>query len=122
MKKRFRLARQRDFQRVLGGARLFSGRYLVGFAVPSTGSTRIGVAVSRRLRGAVQRNRAKRRLRELARTRLLASDSLAAGGGIGYDVVLIARPAALRAPFQALAGEAEGFLAALTRAPAGQLP
>ena len=110
MKKRHRLARQRDFQRVLGGPRLHAGRYLVAFAAPREGGGfRIGVAVSKKLRGAVVRNRAKRRLREVARRLLASPDSGAEEAGIGYDVVVIARPAALTAPLAGLEAEAGGF-------------
>ena len=120
MKKRHRLARQRDFQRVLGGVRLYSGRYLVGFASKSeSGRSRIGVAVSKSVKGAVHRNRAKRRLREVARGRLLSADSVLGREGIGYDVVLIARPGVLAAPPDALEAEATGFLSSLQRPPGG---
>ena len=114
MKKRFRLARQRDFQSVLSGSRLYSGQTVVGFASASgLPKTRIGIAVSKRLKGGVDRNRAKRRLREAARLVLLGLDSEAGERGIGYDVVLIARPAALTVPFPVLEREAAAFLARL---------
>ena len=114
MKKRYRLARQRDFQRVLGRPRLHAGRYLVAFAAPRAGGGfRVGVAVSKKLRGAVVRNRAKRRLREVARLLLAAPDSGSQEAGIGYDVVVIARPAALAAPMPALEAEAAGFFRVL---------
>ena len=102
MKKRLRLRRQGEFQKVLSTRRLYSGRTLVAFARPARGDgLRVGVAVSRQVRGAVARNRAKRRLREAARRQLLQDwrrDDL----GIGYDVVLIARPAALSEPMPAI--------------------
>jgi hypothetical protein len=50
-------------------------------------------------------------MRELARVSLLGADSPLTGVGIRYDVVLIARPAALEVPFADLVAEAE--LAAL---------
>lgn len=106
MKKRSRLTRQSDFQRVLASPRLYAGRGLVAFGVAGEGSThRVGVAVSRRLRGAVRRNRARRRVREAARLGL-SRDSAPAGRGIAFDVVLIARPAALDLPFEELRSEA----------------
>lgn len=49
--------------------------------------TRIGLSTPRTLGGAVQRNRVRRRLRELVRTRLEHI-------GPGWDLLLIARPAA----------------------------
>jgi len=81
---------------------------MVAFAVPSSGAeNRVGVTVSRMLKGSVQRNRARRRLRELARLKLLGPDSPLRSLGIRYDVVLIARPAALDAPFADLSAETE---------------
>jgi ribonuclease P protein component len=47
--------------------------------------TRIGLSTPRSLGGAVQRNRVRRRLRELIRERLDAM-------GVGWDLLLIARP------------------------------
>ena len=118
MKKRFRLSRQRDFQAVMSGTRLHAGRGLVGFATPrAAGGSRFGVAVSRQLRGSVVRNRARRRVREIVRLALLAPDSPIAGSGIGYDVVLIARPASLKLPFRLLQAEAATFISRLVRNP-----
>ena len=94
--------------------RVFSGRALVAFARPNPdGRWRVGVTVSRRVRGAVPRNRLRRRLREVARATLLpappppgASAGSAGGAGSGFDVVLIGRPAALELPGPALQEEA----------------
>jgi len=83
MKRRFRLSGRSDFQRLLSGRRLYAGATLVGFATPG-------------------RNRARRRLREAARRTLLGDGSRAARSGISFDVVLIARPPALTAPFSDL--------------------
>ena len=80
---------------------------MVGFAVPAEGSgTRVGVTVSRAIKGSVERNRVRRRLREVARTNLLGPDSPLSGVGIRYDVVLIARPPALEMSFADLRAEA----------------
>ncbi len=107
VKRRFRLRRQAEFQATIGGKRVYSGRALVAFAVPSSHETnRVGVTVSRALKGSVDRNRARRRLRELARIKMLGPDSPMAGLGIRYDVVLIARPAALEVSFADLSEEA----------------
>ena len=103
MKQRFRLKRRDDFDRVMGGRRVFAGRTVVAFALPNPdGRWRVGVAVSRQLRGAAARNRVRRRLREAARTDLLPHDSEAGSSGIGYDMVLIGRPASLAAPHPVL--------------------
>ena len=106
MKRRFRLRRQADFRAVIEGKRVYSGRSLVAFAVEgATPDSRVGVTVSRNIKGSVDRNRARRRLREVAREHLLGPDSPLSGVGIRYDVVLIARPAALVVPFADLDSE-----------------
>jgi ribonuclease P protein component len=92
---------------VIGGRRVYSGRALVAFAVPSENEeNRVGVTVSRAVKTSVERNRARRRVRELARVILLGPDSPLASLGIRYDVVLIARPAALEVSFADLKDEA----------------
>ncbi len=108
MKRRFRLRRKPEFQAVLKGRKVYSGRGLVLLAVPTHREEgRIGVTVSRQVKTAVQRNRAKRRVRELARLALLGTDSSGGRRGIRYDVVLIARPAALTLRFADLKEETE---------------
>jgi ribonuclease P protein component len=111
VKRRLRLRRHSDFQTAIGGKRFYSGRAIVAFAVPSQGAdSRVGVTVSRALKSSVDRNRARRRLRELVRLKLLAPDSPLLGLGIPYDVVLIARPAALEVSFADLRAEADQAL------------
>ena len=108
MQRRFRLRRRRDFQEVLAAGRVYSGPSLVGFARPAPPdqeSPRVGVTVSRQVRGAVRRNRARRRVREAVRLNLVGDGSPLREGGKTYDVVLIARPAALTAPFAELVRE-----------------
>jgi ribonuclease P protein component len=115
MKKRVRLTRQRDFQRVLGGDRVFAGRTVLAFAQPNAaGRTRVGFAVSRRVRGAVERNRIRRRLREGAR-RASSSDWSGPTVGTSYDVVLIGRPAALKAPWPVVEADVRAAMARLDR-------
>jgi ribonuclease P protein component len=107
LKRRYRLRRQAEFQSAFAGKRIYSGPALVAFAVPSAGeANRVGVTVSRTVKGSVARNRARRRVRELAREKLLGPDSPLTGLGIRYDVVLIARPAALVMSFAELSDEA----------------
>jgi ribonuclease P protein component len=102
-----RLRRRSDFQAAIGGRRFHQGRALVGFAVPTEAAeSRVGVAVSREVKGAIERNRARRRLREIARNDLLGPDSPLTRVGIRYDVVLIARPRILDMPFAELKAEA----------------
>jgi ribonuclease P protein component len=116
MKRRIRLRRHGDFQAAISGTRFYSGHSLVGFAVPSEREeTRVGVTVSRSVKGSVDRNRARRRLRELARRNFFGVDSPLTGVGIRYDVVLIARPAALEVAFADLVAEAEQAALRLSR-------
>jgi ribonuclease P protein component len=89
MKRRHRLSRSRDFDAVYRHGRSTATRYLVLYSFPREEGdgegARLGLAVSRQLGGAVERNRLKRRLRaafeELSRE--LVADT---------DYVLIARP------------------------------
>ena len=67
---------------------------------------RAGFAVSRQVRGAVLRNRARRRLREAYRATRDAAPTHTA-------LVIIGRPAALRMPFPALTTELGEALAAI---------
>jgi ribonuclease P protein component len=116
VKQRLRVRRRSDFQAAISGRRVYSGRTLVAFAVPrETEESRVGVTVSRKIKGSVARNRARRRLREVARMQLLAPDSPLRGVGIRYDVVLIARPAALVVPFAELDNETRQAALRLTQ-------
>ena len=100
----------------MSGKRFHSGQAIVAFAVPNGGeASRVGVSASRQLKSSVERNRARRRLRELARQTLIGADSPGSGLGIRYDVVLIARPAALQVPFAVLRAEVEQAALKLSR-------
>lgn len=68
--------------------------------------TRVGFAVSRQLKRAVERNRARRRLREAYRATRDAAPARAA-------LVVVGRPAALREPFEALQAQLRAALAAI---------
>lgn len=116
MKKHFRLTRSQDFTRVIRSRRVYAGQGLLGFAVAREDDRlRIGVTSSRDVKGAVARNRVRRRLREIARQVLLRQDSALRTRGIGYDVVLIARGAALELPHEALQAEVRSLLERLTK-------
>ncbi|HEY1389508.1 MAG TPA: ribonuclease P protein component [Ktedonobacterales bacterium] len=104
-----RLRSPRDFQRVRAQGRRVSGAVLLlGYAARSASGdsnlTRIGFSVSRRVGGAVVRNRVKRRLREVMRRRL-------ARIAPGYDLVITARPGAADARMETLEQEVAGLLA-----------
>ena len=107
-----RLRSPRDFQRVRARGRRVSGALLtLGYVAQvsqdnadAPGYTRIGFSVSRRVGGAVVRNRVKRRLREVMRRRL-------AGIVPGYDLVVTARPGAANASVATLDQEIGALLA-----------
>jgi ribonuclease P protein component len=88
-RKRGRLSRSGDFDRVYREGRSHSNRFLVLYAFPrptdDAGDLRLGVSVSRKVGGAAERNGVKRALREAFWAR---GDSLPTG----HDFVLVARP------------------------------
>jgi len=90
-RRRGRLSRSGDFDRVYREGRSHSNRYVVLYAFPreATGEdeeqTRLGLSVGRKVGGAVDRNKVKRCLRE-------AFWGLADRLPRGYDFVLVARP------------------------------
>ena len=102
MKHRNRLSRSRDFDSVYRHGRSVSSRYLVlySFARPpdeeACSDLRLGLAASRQVGVAVERNRIKRRLRA-------AFDEIAASVPQGSDYVLIVRPGLVEA------AESRGF-------------
>jgi ribonuclease P protein component len=89
MAKRRRLSRSGDFDRVYRDGASHATRYLVLYSFPrdaeDASEVRLGVSVSRKIGGAVDRNRVKRVLREAFWG---LSDRLPAC----HDFVLVARP------------------------------
>ena len=96
MKPRFRLTSSTDFKRVRRFGKSYAHPLLVLVVHPNElAVTRFGIAAGRSLGGAVNRNRAKRRIRA-ALSPFLEEVSP------GWDIILIARQPLLVAPFQEL--------------------
>jgi ribonuclease P protein component len=89
MPKRRRLSRSGEFDRVYRDGSSYATRHLVLYSFPRRDDeeqdVRLGVSASRKIGGAVDRNRVKRTLRE-------AFWSLAERLPRDYDFVLVARP------------------------------
>ena len=85
MERRLRLRRTSDVRRVYDQGRSWAHPFLVLIARPNgLDFSRVGVTASRKVGGAVARNRAKRLLREAARRLYPQLES-------GWDVMLVAR-------------------------------
>lgn len=84
-----RIRRRAEFQRVFDAGRRAHGRYLTIIAAPAPGpDSRIGIVASKKLGGAVVRNRAKRLIREMFRTQT--------GPDLASDLVVIPKASALQ--------------------------
>ena len=89
-----RIRRRPEFERVYNEGTRVSGRFMTVFLLSNGRETqRCGVAATRKLGPAVERNRAKRLAREIFRRHKVAP---------GYDIVIVPRREMLDAPFASL--------------------
>lgn len=103
--RRFRLTRSADVKRVRTNGRSYSHPLLVLVAAPNDlQASRFAVAAGRSVGSAVQRNRAKRRLREAVRQQIHQIRP-------GWDVLLIARRPITQAEFSQLQAALQALLA-----------
>ena len=110
-----RLRKRREFEECYASGVRVSGKHIQVFLLADLGvpaRTRLGISVPRRVGVAVQRNRVRRRLREIfRRTRSLFGENR-------LRVVVNARPSAASASFQELSEDyAAGVTRALSRLP-----
>ena len=102
-----RMTSGRDYSAARDGGRAHRGTHCLLISLPAAGEpTRVGFIASKKgVGGAVQRNRAKRWLREIVRRRWPRMPHQ------GFLLVFIASRATLRAQHQILASEVESLLA-----------
>lgn len=92
-----RLRRRGEFDRAFQRGSKKHGRLMSVFVLPKpSAGPRLGIAASRKLGGAVERNLAKRRIRETFRLADLR---------VGADIVVVPRTELLAAPFPQLRNE-----------------
>lgn len=100
-----RVRRRGEFQRVFDLAIRSKGRYLTILVAPNeAGTTRLGIVASRKLGNAVQRNRAKRLIRQIFRQ----TRGLPAAPAV--DVVVIPRRELFDAAYSSLESDFRGTL------------
>lgn len=97
-----RIVKRSEYTRVYDTGAKHHGRLMTVFVRPAEGSRpRLGIAATRKLGSAVDRNRAKRRVRALFRHHKPAA---------GLDIVVVPRRELLDAPFASLEAEFRALL------------
>lgn len=103
-----RIVKRKDFLAAASGLRANAGPLLLqGRDRADDTPPRIGLTVTKKHGNAVERNRIRRRLRAAVR------DALPRAGKDGFDYVIVARRAALGAPFADLVKDIERGIARL---------
>lgn len=102
-----RLRQRADFLAAASGAKVPTAAFVLQARKRGdSGPVRVGFTVSRKVGTAVERNRVRRRLKEIVRL------SAATGLSSGHDYVVVGRRAALSLPFEQIT---EDFKRALRR-------
>ena len=102
-----RLRRRDEFQAVYNRGLRTHGKLMTVFLLPQQGgTTRLGIAATKKLGGAVQRNRAKRLIREVFRQHANPD---------GLHIVVVPRPALVTASFEAIRDDYASCLARRNR-------
>lgn len=97
-----RVRQRKDYLAAYEHGRRVSGALMsVFFHRNSTGESRLGIAATRKIGGAVGRNRAKRRVREVFRRNRLPE---------ALDIVVIPRRELITAPFERIEAEFRSLL------------
>lgn len=104
MKRSFRLTRSADFKRVRNDGKSYAHPLLVLLVAASEQEhARVGISAGKSLGGAVQRNRAKRLIREAIRPFLASIPA-------SLDLVFIARKPVLTSDFKTIQKSLRGLL------------
>jgi ribonuclease P protein component len=106
-----RIRRRNEFQHVFECGQRIHGRYLTLVAAGNGGPRdRLGIVASKKLGGAVTRNKAKRLIREMFRRQ-----NCEEAGRVGADIVVIPRAGMADVPFADLVKDFESSLRRLPR-------
>lgn len=98
------MRRRADFLAAASGLKVHTGAFVLQTRRrKDDGPARVGFTVSKKVGNAVERNRVRRRLREIVRLSPLPLPN-------GHDYVLVGRRAALTLPFAEMAQDYEGAL------------
>ena len=109
-----RLTQRADYLAAAGGVKAPAAAFVLQVRRRAdAGPPRVGFTASKKVGNAVERNRVRRRLREVVRLR--AADGMQPG----HDYVLVGRRAALALPFEQLVAD---LTIALRRAHADRMP